>query len=63
MESLYKKTVPLIKSDSLKPKIDDVVLLDTRAKEEYEVSHIKGARFVDYDDFEVEQVRDIPKDK
>lgn len=63
MESLYKKTVPLIKSDSLKPKLDDVVLLDTRAKEEYEISHIKGARFVDYDDFEVEQVRDIPKDK
>ena len=63
MESLYKKTVPLIKSDALKPKLEDVVLLDTRAKEEFEVSHIKGARFVDYDDFEVEKVKDIPIDQ
>ena len=63
MESLYKKTVPLIKADSLKPKLEQVVILDTRAQEEYQVSHIQGARFVDYDDFEVEQVNDISKDQ
>ena len=63
MESLYKKTVPLIKADSLKPKLAEVVILDTRAKEEFQVSHIRGARFVDYDDFEVEQVDDISKDQ
>ncbi|WP_370089913.1 rhodanese-like domain-containing protein [Ekhidna sp.] len=63
MESLYKKTVPLIKADSLKPKLSEVVILDTRAREEFEVSHISSARLVDYDGFEVEQVNDIPKDK
>jgi rhodanese-related sulfurtransferase len=63
MESLYKKTVPIIKADSLKPKLEEVVMLDTRAESEYQVSHIQGARFADYDDFEVEQVSDIPKDQ
>ncbi len=62
LESLYRKTVPLIKADSLKPRMEEVVILDTRAKEEYAVSHISGARFIDYDDFEVTQVMDIPKD-
>ncbi len=63
MESLYKKTVPLIKADSLKPKLPEVVILDTRSEEEYQVSHINGARFVDYDDFEVGQVKDVSKDQ
>ncbi|MEP0985466.1 rhodanese-like domain-containing protein [Ekhidna sp.] len=63
MESLYKNTVPLIKADSLKPKLTDVVLLDTRAQEEFNISHIQGARFVDYDNFELNQVTDIPKDQ
>ncbi|SNT16278.1 Rhodanese-related sulfurtransferase [Ekhidna lutea] len=62
MESLYKKTVPLIKADSLKPKLAGVVILDTRSEEEYQVSHINGARFVDYDNFEVGQVSNISKD-
>lgn len=63
LESLYKKTVPLIKADALSPRMADVVILDTRAEEEFEVSHIEGARFVDYDDFKVSQVKDIPKDQ
>ncbi len=62
MESLYKKTVPLIKSDSLKSKLDNVVILDTRAEEEYNVSHIAGARFIGYDDFKINQIKDISKD-
>ncbi|MEO9482207.1 MAG: rhodanese-like domain-containing protein [Ekhidna sp.] len=63
LESLYRKTVPLIKADSLKPRLSEVVILDTRAEEEFQVSHIQGARFVDYDAFEVTQVKDIPLDQ
>lgn len=63
LESLYRKTVPLIKVDSLKELQSDVVILDTRAKEEFEVSHIEGARFIDYDAFEVSQVSDINKNQ
>ncbi|MEP1035206.1 rhodanese-like domain-containing protein [Ekhidna sp.] len=63
LESLYRKTVPLIKADSLKPRMSEVVILDTRAREEFDVSHIRGARFINYDEFEIFQVKDIPKDK
>lgn len=63
LESLYRNTVPLIKADSLKSRMAEVVILDTRAKEEFEVSHISGARFVDYDAFEINQVKDISKDQ
>lgn len=62
LESLYKKTVPIIHADSLKPRQSNVVILDTRAKEEFEVSHIEGARFVDYDGFKISEVGDISKD-
>ena len=41
----------------------DVVLLDARAYEEYQVSHIKGARWIGYSDFTVKSVADLPKDK
>ena len=62
MQSLYQNTVPLIKSSELQTKMNNVVILDTRASEEFEVSHIEGARFVDYDQFKVKQLKDIPKD-
>ena len=39
-----------------------VVLLDSREPGEFEVSHIKGARNVGYDDFDMSALKDIPKD-
>ncbi len=63
MESLYRNTVPLIKADSLNSKLDEVTLLDTRSKAEYNVSHIKGSQFVDYDSFDPKTIKAIPKDK
>ena len=62
LASLYKKTVPLIPAASLKQRQSNVVILDTRAKEEFEVSHIEGARFLDYDGFKISDVGDISKD-
>ncbi len=63
MESLYSNTVPLIKADSLNSRLNNVVILDTRAEQEYKVSHIEGARFVDYDNFKPKDVKDIRKDQ
>ncbi|NQZ78135.1 MAG: rhodanese-like domain-containing protein [Ekhidna sp.] len=63
LESLYKNTVPLIKAESLEEKLEDAVILDTRAEEEYAVSHIAGARFIDYDSFKIKEVKDIDKDQ
>lgn len=61
MQSLYSNTVPLIKAEELLNKVQDVYLLDTRAPEEFQVSHIAGARLIDYDNFKLKQVKDIPK--
>ena len=61
---MYRNTVPLIKPaalDSLQQQ-HPVVLLDTRTSEEYAVSHLPNARFVDYDTFEVADVADVAKD-
>ena len=58
--------VPVISIDRLAKLMteeSDLVILDTRAKEEYEVSHLQNARFVDYDNFKLADVKDIDKNK
>ena len=62
MESLYKNTVPLIKSTELSEK-KDVILLDVRSPKEFEVSHIEGAIMIDYDNFKKSDVSKIDKDQ
>ena len=52
---LYNNSVPVISPDSLAQMLNDkdsVLLLDTRSKAEWEVSHLAGARFVDYESFD-----------
>ncbi len=60
LETVYKKSVPLLTVAELK-KMQHVVLLDTRTKTEYDVSHLPNARWVGYDDFELKRVQEIPK--
>ena len=60
LETMYKKSVPLVTVAELK-RMPNVVLLDTRAKREYDVSHLPNARWVGYDDFELKRVQGIPK--
>ena len=60
LEAMNKKSVPLVTVAELK-KMPDAVLLDTRAKAEYDVSHLPNARWVGYDDFELKRVQDVPK--
>jgi rhodanese-related sulfurtransferase len=63
LESLYNHTVPLIKTEDLARRINEnnLVILDIRSEEEYQVSRIKGARQINYDDFSSEDVDNIPK--
>lgn len=64
MSSLYKNTVPLINSNQL-PELQTetkVYLLDTREPEEFQVSHLPGARLVGYNTFDEDSIIDIPKD-
>lgn len=41
--------------------LDDAVFLDSRERPEFDVSHLPGARWVGYDDFELSRVKGIPK--
>jgi rhodanese-related sulfurtransferase len=61
LRSMIKKTVPIIMVGELKTKKNDVFLLDAREREEYEVSHLKNARFVGFKEFDLESVKDISK--
>lgn len=55
--------VPLISVEELAKKQDEVVLLDAREKDEYDVSHIKDAKFVGFKDFDEKALKNIPKDQ
>lgn len=64
LQTVYQNTVPQIKTEQLKKKLSDSqkpVLLDTRSPEEYQVSHLPGAIFIDYDHFEPKDVISINK--
>ncbi|MDX5437477.1 MAG: rhodanese-like domain-containing protein, partial [Pontibacter sp.] len=65
LKGLYKGSVPYIKPEKVHHLLQregaKVLLLDTRQAEEYAVSHIAGAKFVDYDAFKVNQLKDISK--
>lgn len=64
LKGLHSSSVHLISSEELqrrKAQTTQLVLLDTRSEKEYRVSHLKGARFVDYAQFDVRQLKDIPK--
>lgn len=65
LQSLYSYTVPLIQASELeeaKKSGNNIYLLDIRSAEEFAVSHLEDARFVDYDHFNIQAVQEIPKD-
>jgi rhodanese-related sulfurtransferase len=62
LRGLLRFTVPVISVDDLRAVRDVVVLLDTRSRAEFDVSRIAGARFVGYDEFDPEAIRDVPPD-
>lgn len=63
VNTLISSKVDTISSTELVDLMDHnkIVLLDSRQKEEYEVSHLPGAKYVGYDDFDLKLVADIPK--
>ncbi len=62
VDSLIKKTVPLINIAAFN-EMDktNVYVLDTREKEEFEVSHLKTAKQVGYIWFDMRSIYNIPK--
>ncbi|NVO32832.1 rhodanese-like domain-containing protein [Hymenobacter lapidiphilus] len=66
---LYKNTVPTIQPKALATLLREepasgrgnVLLLDTRTPAEYKVSHLRGARFVDFDNFRKLDLKDVAR--
>lgn len=61
LKTLLSHTVPEMAVPDAVEKPANTVFLDSRERAEYDVSHIKGARFVGYDNFSLDTVKDIPK--
>ncbi len=59
--------VPVIKAEDLKARLQDkekkFILLDTRSVEEHQSGYINGARFINFETFQLKEVEDIPKDQ
>ncbi len=65
LKTILKSDVPEVsiqEADSLKKANSNIIFIDTREKKEYEVSHIEGAVWVGYDDFDLERVEKVDKD-
>lgn len=62
LQRILEFSVPVVGVEDLPSAGDDVILLDTRSREEYQVSHIPGARFVGYETFNPETLHGVPAD-
>ena len=61
LNTLLSKTVaPINIGEAYKSK--NAIFLDTRAKREYEVSHIQNAVWVGYDEFSLKSLKNLKKD-
>ncbi|MFY0688757.1 MAG: rhodanese-like domain-containing protein [Cyclobacteriaceae bacterium] len=60
LAQLYHHTVPQLKAAELASR-EEVVILDIRSIDEFNVSHIEGAKLIDYDSFNEQDVKDIDK--
>lgn len=62
LNGIYEDNFPVLKPDEVL-KLEDAVFLDSREKNEFEVSHIKNSMWIGYSDFDISRIEDIPKDK
>lgn len=63
LSTLYANSVPLVQPTTIELN-SGVILLDTREKSEYDISHIPGAIWVGYDTFKMKEVLStVSKDK
>ncbi len=64
LDQYNNESIPYISVETLKSIQNQVLLLDAREKKEYDISHIKHAKFVGYTDFKMDTVtaQNTPKD-
>lgn len=62
LKGLYDEEFPTVKPAQIF-NLNNYQVLDTREKEEYEVSHLEGAKWVGYDTFSLEKVEGLDKNQ
>lgn len=62
LKGVYDNDFPTVQLNQ-KEILENALLLDTREKDEFEVSHLKGAKWVGYNTFSIASVNDVPKDQ
>lgn len=62
LQQLLRFSVPLIGVQELQNIQNEVYIFDTRMQAEFEVSHIPGARYLGYEDFDEKRLQDVSKD-
>ena len=62
---LYKNTVPLLKTEEVVQKMqyETPILIDTRTRSEFTVSHLPGAQLIEYDNFNPSDMAHISKNE
>lgn len=64
LDDMYDERVPLVYASDLKDSLyRNYLFLDTRAKQEYQISHLPHAEWVGYMNFQKEKLKDIPKNQ
>ncbi len=62
LSTLYDNDFPVIKPVELKD-LSEYQVLDTREKEEYDVSHLQNSQWVGYETFDVKKMNGLDKEK
>ncbi|WP_192349251.1 rhodanese-like domain-containing protein [Algoriphagus sp. Y33] len=62
LSTLYDTDFPVLKPSQVTD-LSEYQILDTREKEEFEVSHLKGAEWVGYNTFSMENVAELDKNQ
>ncbi|GAA0879068.1 hypothetical protein GCM10009119_20360 [Algoriphagus jejuensis] len=62
LEGLYDKDFPTVKAEQI-TNLSNYQILDTREKEEFEVSHLRGATWVGYETFDLKACESLDKNK
>lgn len=62
LSRMLRFSVPVVSVDSFYDHKKDFFILDTRTPEEYQVSHIRGAQYMNFSNPDYTVLRDIPKE-
>ncbi|MFC0264645.1 rhodanese-like domain-containing protein [Fontibacter flavus] len=62
LNGIYDNDFPLVYPEQQNI-LNQALFLDTREREEFEVSHLAGAKWVGYETFDIKSLDDIPKEQ